>query len=257
MTTTHIAMLFLSLLFLPLVAATIWYRLRTHYNWVQFPFWLIYLFFTRLVWRAKISGPVPIPDGQGAVIVCNHSCPIDPAFIQMGVHRTVHWMVAREYSLRPGLAGMMRALGVIPCNRNGIDTAATKMAIRYAEQGGLVGMFPEGRINDTPAVLLPGRPGVALIALRAKVPVVPCYVKGAPYDGTSWGCFFMFARVRLTVGEPMDFSAYYGRDQDKAVLAEVTCEVMRAMARLAGANDFEPQLAGRRWKPGMEDEEEG
>ena len=33
----------------------------------------------------------------------------------------------------------------------GIDTAATKTAIRLAQAGELVGMFPEGRINDTDA----------------------------------------------------------------------------------------------------------
>ena len=53
------------------------------------------------------------------------------------------------------------------------------MAIRYAQEGGLVGLFPEGRVNTTDELLLPGRPGAALIALRARVPVIPCYVQGA------------------------------------------------------------------------------
>ena len=54
------------------------------------------------------------------------------------------------------------------------------MAIRLCQAGELVGLFPEGRINGGVNPLLPGRPGVALIALNARVPVVPCYIKGIP-----------------------------------------------------------------------------
>ena len=43
-------------------------------------------------------------------------------------------------------------------------------------EGELVGMFPEGRINTTDQLLLPGRSGAALIALKARAPVVPCYI---------------------------------------------------------------------------------
>jgi len=107
-------------------------------------------------------------DGR-AVIVCNHRSPLDPAYVQLALPRLAHWMVAREYSLQPGMSWLFRLLWAIPVNRGGVDTASTKAAIRFAQQGDLVGLFPEGRINDTPAVLLPGRPGAALIALRAGV----------------------------------------------------------------------------------------
>ena len=32
--------------------------------------------------------------------------------------------------------------------------------------------------------------------------------------------------------------------------------LLKEIARLAGREDFEPQLAGRRWKPGSEESEE-
>lgn len=227
------------------------YRTQNHYPWPLVPFYLIYQFFTRIVWGAQINTPLPVQPGQGAIIVCNHVSSIDPWFVQLGVHQIVHWMVAREYSLHPKMAWIFRSVGAIPVNRSGVDIAATKLAIRYAKSGELVGLFPEGRINNTQDLLLPGRPGVALVALRARVPVIPCFVRGAPYDGTEFGCFGMWARARVTVGQPIDLSPFYDRSHEKDVLEDATRLLLREMARLAGDEDFEPQLAGRFWKPGM------
>jgi len=141
--------------------------------------------------------------------------------------------------------------------RGGVDTAATKLAIRLAQEGGLVGMFPEGRINDTNDLLLPGRPGAALVALKARVPIIPVFITGSPYDGSPMGPLKMRAKVRVKIGEPMDLTAYYGREKEEGVTQEITKQLLREMAKLAGHPEFEPQLAGRRWKPGTEETENG
>jgi 1-acyl-sn-glycerol-3-phosphate acyltransferase len=157
-------------------------------------------------------------------------------------------MVAREYCETPLLGGMLRTFQVIPVGRGGVDTAATKQAIRLAQEGGLVGMFPEGRINETQdTLLLPGRPGAALVALKARVPIIPVFISGSPYDGTPLGPLKMRAHVRVKIGKPMDLSAYYGREKEAGVTQEITKRLMREIACLAGHPEFEPQLAGRRW----------
>jgi 1-acyl-sn-glycerol-3-phosphate acyltransferase len=164
-------------------------------------------------------------------------------------------MVAREYYNMPLASYAFRSVTSIPVNRGGIDTAATKMAIRLAQEGGLVGLFPEGRVNTTHELLLPGRPGAALIALKARVKVIPCFVSGLPYDGTALGSFFMSGNARVTVGKPIDLSRYFGREGEKAVLQDLTRLFLVEIAKLAGVDDFEPQLAGRSWKAGQEQDE--
>jgi len=223
------------------------FRTTTRYTWPQAPIYLLNLVYTRVVWRAKVEGT--LPRDSGAVIVSNHRSSIDPLFIQLASDRIVHWMVAREYALHPLLAWAFRITESIPVSRGGVDTAATKMTIRYAQQGGLVGLFPEGRINMTQALLLPGRPGAALIALRAKVPVIPCYVEGAPFDGTEFGCFLMTAKTRVKIGEPIDLSDYYGQADNREVQGEITKLFLREIAALAGVDDWQGELAGRRWSP--------
>jgi 1-acyl-sn-glycerol-3-phosphate acyltransferase len=193
-----------------------------------------------------------VGDGQGAVIVSNHISGIDPLLIQLSTDRIVHWMVAREYHGMFGISFVFKTLKSIRVNRGGVDTAATKMAIRVARDGGLVGLFPEGRVNTTTEILLPGRPGAALIALRARVPVIPCYVAGSPYNGTALGSFFLAAKAHVTIGKAIDLTPYYDRE-DRAVLQELTKLFLREIASLAGADNYVPQLAGRFWKPGAEE----
>ena len=194
------------------LAAWVWYTLRrTNYTLGQ-SFWLaLNCLFNRLLWRTQISGPIPVAPGQGAIVVCNHRSGIDPLLIQVASNRVVHWMVASEYWKFPVMGLVFRTLQAIPVGRRGVDTAATKQAIRLASDGRLVGIFPEGRINTTEDLLLPCRPGVASIALKARVPIVPVYIAGAPYNGSALGSFMMPAKVRVSIGQPLDLSQYFDR----------------------------------------------
>ncbi len=59
----------------------------------------------------------------------------------------------------------------------------------------------------------------------------------------------MSARAKLIVGTPIDPSEYSGRGTDKGVLEEFTRRLIKEVARLGGHPDFEPELAGRFYKP--------
>ncbi len=235
---------------IPLVlAAAAWLALRrTEMTFLHACLYAVDHFLARLLWRTKIRGRMPLRPGQGAVIICNHTSSVDPAFLQLLIPKAVHWMVAREYVASKSLGWLLRGMGTIPVNRGGTDTAATKLAIRYAQAGELIGMFPEGRINRTSELLLPGRPGAALIALRARVPVIPCYIEGAPAAESIVGPLLRSARVTLYIGEAIDLSPYYGREKEDGVTEALTLIFLKEIAKLAGRPDFQPRLAGRRWR---------
>ena len=201
----------------------------------------------RVLWRGETPTRLPVEPGQGAIIVCNHRSPFDPVLIQLPAGRIVHWLIAQEYCQNPVTRHALALTKFIPVSRSGIDTAATKAAIRFAQAGDLVGVFPEGRLNATDQLLLPGRPGAALIALRARVPVIPCYISGSPRGATIIGTLFTPARARLVVGPLIDISAYYDRAEEREAHEAVTKLLLTEIAKLAGQNDFQPRLAGRRW----------
>ena len=59
----------------------------------------------------------------------------------------------------------------------------------------------------------------------------------------------MTAHARVTIGQPIDLSSYFGRESDREVLAELTKRFLKEIAHLAKDDSFEPQLAGKRWHP--------
>jgi 1-acyl-sn-glycerol-3-phosphate acyltransferase len=221
---------------------------RTSFTLPQYVLFCMVKCIVRIQWGTRIS-PLPFRKGQGVVVICNHRSSVDPMFIGTAMSWQGHWMVAKEYCQHPAFGWFLRMAEVIPTSRAGVDTAATKMAIRYAAQGEVVGMLPEGRINVSPEFMMPARPGAILVALKAKVPIVPFYIENAPYAGTVWSPFFMRARVRVVVGQPIDLSAYFDRELSSEELRALTLRCLRGIASLAGRDDFEPKIAGRQWKP--------
>ncbi len=222
---------------------------RSRLNLPQGILWITALTIVRLLWRARLPRRLPVGSEQGAVVICNHRSSIDPFFLQVCFDRPMHWMVAREYCEHPAFGWFLRTCEVIPVSRSGSDMAATRAAIRYAERGDLISMFPEGRINMTEQLMLPVRPGAVMVAMRARAPLLPCYIDGSPFGGTPWSPFFMSARVRLHFGEAIDLSPYYDGEQSDELVKELMTRGVKEIARLAGQLDFEPEFAGRRWKP--------
>jgi len=214
------------------------------------PLYILNTVMTRVMWRATVQGQINLAKGQGAVIVANHIGPMDPAFVALACDRPVHWMVAREFVDGLAYGWALRLLQVIPTNRGGVDIASTKAAVRYAAAGDFVGMFPEGRINTTDKLLLPGRPGAALVALKARVPVIPCFVFDSPRKVENFGFLFERCKPQVRVGEPIDLSEYFDRASDRAVQEELTRRFLKEIAKLGGDDNYEPEIAGKNWKTG-------
>lgn len=209
--------------------------------------WLLYLInrlYIGLVFQWRSNGRCPFPDEGGALILANHRSPLDPQLIWMNHHlrhderarsiRVIGFLMAREYFEQPGLVGWIsRAMCSIPVERNGHDMAPTREAIRRLEAGDLIGIFPEGGINMG-AGLRSANPGVAFLALRAGVPIIPVYIHGAPQSESMVAPFFTPSRVRVSYGTPLDLSHLRGLRKTQELLQNVTLALMTRLAELGG-----------------------
>ncbi|MBU6236224.1 MAG: 1-acyl-sn-glycerol-3-phosphate acyltransferase [Planctomycetes bacterium] len=217
---------------------------------------------SRLLWRVRIEWSHEYVDWErrewlltdrmlgGAILVANHCSSMDPMFVQLCAGRRVHWMVTSLYFQKPIIGGLLRSFETIPTHRSGMDTASTKHAISLAKQGRFVGMFPEGRINRTGQPLMTIRPGAAIVALRAKVPIVPIWIEGAPIGPSIFSALFRAANIRVLVEKPNDWGLQavnqHGRS-DRSVAEEWIARVMAQAVVRSGRSDPEISFAGRHW----------
>ena len=187
------------------------------------------------VWHRLHSGrPAPLPERGPAILIANHTCGIDNLLLQAGCRRVLGFLIAREFYDFWPIHPICRVLGCIPVRRDGQDLAATRAALRALEDGRVVPMFPEGRINPTSGRELgAGKPGVAFLALHARVPVIPAYISGTPETNNVWKSLTSRSHARVVYGPPIDLSDMPSHPPfDKATLTTLTERLMEAIRSL-------------------------
>ncbi|MEU7054169.1 lysophospholipid acyltransferase family protein [Streptomyces eurythermus] len=194
----------------------------------------------RLVFRPRIEGLERVPASGPAIIAGNHLSFSDHFLMPAVLKRRITFLAKAEYFTGPGLKGRLtafffRGAGQIPVDRSGKEAgqAAIREGLGVLRRGELLGIYPEGtRSHD--GRLYKGKVGVAVLALTAGVPVVPCAMIGT-FEAQPPGRVVPRIRpVTIRFGEPLDFSRYAGMEREKAVLRAVTDEVVYAILALSG-----------------------
>jgi 1-acyl-sn-glycerol-3-phosphate acyltransferase len=125
-------------------------------------------------WRAKGQGFIPA--AGGVLLVCNHVSFLDVFFVGIPLRRPLNY-VARSTLFVPALGMFIRSVGGFPIQREGIGASGMKETLRRLKAGGIVTLFPEGT-RSPDGELGPLKPGIAVLAARVGVPVVPAAVAG-------------------------------------------------------------------------------
>ncbi|MEU9589037.1 lysophospholipid acyltransferase family protein [Streptomyces sp. NPDC048219] len=193
----------------------------------------------RLVFRPRIEGLDHVPDSGAAIVAGNHLSFSDHFLMPAVLRRRITFLAKAEYFTGPGLKGRLtafffRSAGQIPVDRSGKEAgqAAIREGLGVLGRGELLGIYPEGtRSHD--GRLYKGKVGVAVMALRAGVPVVPCAMIGTFEAQPPGRKIPKVHPVVIRFGEPLDFSRYAGMEGEKAVLRAVTDEIMYAILSLS------------------------
>ncbi|MEU6813099.1 lysophospholipid acyltransferase family protein [Streptomyces sp. NPDC046831] len=193
----------------------------------------------RLVFRPRIEGLDHVPASGPAIIAGNHLSFSDHFLMPAVLKRRITFLAKAEYFTGPGIKGRLtaaffRSAGQIPVDRSGKEAgqAAIREGLGVLRRGELLGIYPEGtRSHD--GRLYKGKVGVAVMALRAQVPVVPCAMIGT-FEAQPPGKVVPHIHpVVIRFGEPLDFSRYAGLENEKTVLRAVTDEIMYAILTLS------------------------
>ncbi len=131
--------------------------------------------------RLEIRGLEHVPASGSYLIVFNHISIFDPPAVMVLWPHAPEPLGAQEVWHEPDKKWLARLYGGIPLDRDQYDRTAVERVIQALKSGRMVMMAPEGRLSRQPGMRR-ARPGVAMIAERAGVPVVPVGVEGTTAD---------------------------------------------------------------------------
>lgn len=155
----------------------------------------IYTILLKLIFRPQIIGKENIPKYGALIFVGNHKHAVDPTMVMMSTDRIVHYMAKEE--LFKGLHGILfRNIGLIKVYRGKSNPNAVIEAEKILNNGGTVGIFPEGTRNKGKDELLRFRHGAVAIAKKTNTLIMPFAIRNK---------YKIFRRsVVLEFGKPID-----------------------------------------------------
>lgn len=179
-----------------------------------------------VLFRWRVIGRENIPLTGGVIIAPNHTSNIDPPLVGSAMRRRVTVMAKKELFVSALFAFIIKRLGAFPINRGSGDRAAIKLALSLLQEGHALLLFPEGTRSKTGKLGKP-QPGVAMMAMKSQVPVVPVAVSGT-YKFFRNGIWFPRFTVRF--GKPV----YPPEGQStKEMLEEFSMKIMKEISNLS------------------------
>lgn len=133
--------------------------------------------FGRIVLKVRVKGRERLAPGA-QILAANHVSNFDPLLVGLGAGREVHFLAKEELFAASRLfAWLIHAYNAWPVRRGGIDTAAIKRCSWLLRRRQTVVLFPEGTRSKTGEVK-EFRPGIGMLAIANRVPVVPVHLGG-------------------------------------------------------------------------------
>ncbi|TMI82405.1 MAG: 1-acyl-sn-glycerol-3-phosphate acyltransferase [Bacillati bacterium ANGP1] len=141
----------------------------------------------------------------------------DPIILPLALPRKPAFLAMEELWRMRGVRLVMRAYGplAIPLNRGAVDETALKRSLQALRDGALLIVFPEGGISPD-GRLRPFHRGAALMAARARAPLIPVAIIGTA-DALPLGRIMPRPRpVTVRIGIPLAPPSPEREDLDRA-----------------------------------------
>lgn len=157
---------------------------------------------------------------RSCIIMSNHTSLFDFAlYLAIFYFRSVRFLMAEIlFNKNPVLTLFLYKIGGIKVDRNVCDFSFVGDSLDILDNGGTVGVFPEGRLPKKGEGILPFKPGIIHIALRTTAPIIPIYTDG------NYG---LFKRAHVIFGEPIYLSQYCSTETPSSEEIEMLTSLLR------------------------------
>jgi 1-acyl-sn-glycerol-3-phosphate acyltransferase len=203
-----------------------------------------------LLGKVELYGMDKIPKHNRYVIAFNHVSLVEIPFIGAFWPKIVEIIGATVVWGRPGVAIVARMWEGIQVKRTEFDREVFRKVKMVIDAGFPLMISPEGTRSHTPG-LTRGKPGVAYIIDKAKVPVLPVAVVGNTIDFLRQGIRGKRPTIQMFVGDLINMPLLAGRGEERRDMRQRNTDII--MARIAEMlpesyrgvySDYEKILAG-------------
>ncbi len=215
-------------------------------GWYRFVNWLVRTFFFGGVTGGLRSvGRENVPKSGAVIIAPIHVSHLDPPATGCAMpHRRLRFMAKEE--LFKGIFGkLIASLGAYPVHRGEGDMEAIRKSIEMLNQGEALLVHPEGTRGDG-VHMLPINKGVAMLAKRAAVPVVPVGIIGSNIVMPRGKAKRKRHRITVVFGKPFTYAEIAQGGNDRQAREEFCRVLAERIMELCNANGFaiQPPVAG-------------
>lgn len=157
----------------------------------------IVIFFLQIIYRVKPNIPKEVKQlKKPYLLLANHVGFYDPFFISHFLWRKPHF-VSSDAVMKDKVKGFfMRGFGVIPIKKNMNDSQTIRVMKTVVNEGGAIGLFPEGARTWT-GETLPIEPSIGKLAKFLNVPIVTAKMKGMFSFNPRWAHTIRRGRVEI------------------------------------------------------------
>ncbi|MBQ7751932.1 MAG: 1-acyl-sn-glycerol-3-phosphate acyltransferase [Clostridia bacterium] len=173
----------------------------------------IFLFFAFRIERVGNENEI---ENGGIIYAANHMSCYDPVVIAATSKRQIAFMGKKELFKFKPFGYILKSLGAFPVNRGKGDIGAVKTGLNILKQDKVMMLFPEGKRIDK-GEIVPAKPGVAMFATHAKVPVLPIKICGD---------YKFMHKIKIIYGKPIYFDEYYGQKLTTEKLTELSQSIL-------------------------------
>ena len=190
--------------------------------------WSFFRLITKIFFRIKISGKENFPKTGGFILAPNHQSFLDPPVVGSWAPRVVYFMTKAELFENFLLGWYLYHTNARPVKRGVMDRSAIKLTLDIIAEGQGMTIFPEGTRSLTGEFLEP-KPGIGMIASRAKCPIIPAYVNG--FNNLK-GCFLGRDKLTITYGEMIPYEWIEAQKSEKDCYNIIAQRVMREISKI-------------------------
>lgn len=178
--------------------------------------------FCKVVFFVKLIGKENLPKEGPVILAVNHTSLWDPPVLIASVPRYMRVMAKKELFDHKMLSPILKLAGAFPVSRGSSDIGAIKTALHTLKNGDVFAIFPSGKrvlANEASEA----KAGVALIAARSGVPVIPVAMRGG---------YRLFRQVKIYFGKPIAIHPADGKKAAGDELKAFADEIMEKIEAL-------------------------